>query len=177
MLKLYDTVYRGCHQNIPVIPFLEKHLGFVARMYEEDLHICRNMLRRAAWGVDESHVFFWGGYKDGSYCAAEQDVFIIDTTANRRCQDDAAYNAKDTYAFIIEVTGAAGKEVIGNVYELNPKAYADEVRRFSQPALRRQDIPPCSLPFSCHALPADPDYLEKVLDHQKWCRAKLAKAG
>ena len=178
MKSLCESVYTECHINIPVIPYLEKHMGFSARLYEEDINICRKLLRRAATNAaTKEQAFFWICRSDGSYCAAEQDVFIHDTTANQNCQSTQVCTGEKVHAFIIEVTGVAGNEVIGNVFKLDRAAYANEVRRFSQPALRAQNMPPMAYSVACHAMPVNPEYLEAILDYQKRCRATLAKAG
>lgn len=178
MLTLQNSVYEECKLNIPVIPYLEKHMGYCAKMYEEDIAICRRTLHRAAKAAAiQEQTLFWICHNDGSYCAAEQDVFIRDTTANHRSLSISPRTENDVHAFIVEVTGFAGKEVIGNVYKLNREAYANDARRFSQPALRAQNMPPKAYPLACHAFPVNSAYLDAILHHQKECRAALAKVG
>lgn len=178
MITLHQNVYQSCQINISVIPYLEKHMGFTARLYEEDINICRKMLRNAAKNACfKEQTFFWICRNDGSYCAAEQDVFIQETTANQNCQSVTSCTTDKVHAFIIEVTGMAGSDVMGNVYKLNVEAYANDVRRFSQPALKAQDMPTQAYSVACHAFPVDPAYLNTILAYQKECRMMLAKAG
>lgn len=178
MITLHQKVYQSCQINIPVIPYLEKHMGLSARLYEEDINICRKMLRKAGKNACfKEQTFFWICRNDGSYCAAEQDVFIQDTTANQNCQYMTACTSDKVHAFIVEVTGMAGSEVIGNVYKLDVQAYAHDVRRFSQPALQAQNMPSPAYSVACHAFPVNPAYLEAILSYQKECRMNIAKAG
>ena len=178
MITLHQNVYQSCQSNISVIPYLEKHMGFTARLYEEDICIYRQLLHNAAKNACfKEQAFFWICRNDGSYCAAEQDVFIQETTANQNCQFVSSYTTDKVHAFIVEVTGIAGSDVMGNVYKLNMEAYANDVRRFSQPALKAQDMPNQVYPVACHAFPVSPAYLNTILAYQKECRRQLAKAG
>jgi hypothetical protein len=178
MLKLQNKIYEDCKLNIPVIPHLEKHMGYCARMYEEDISICRRTLYQAAKiAPKEPQTLFWICHSNGIHCAAEQDVFIRDTTANHNSTSTFPRTDDEVHAFIVEVTGMNGKEVMGNVYKLNREAYAIDVRRFSQPALRAYNNPPSAYPLGCHAFPVNSAYLDAILHHQKECRAELAKVG
>lgn len=178
MLTLKENAYQECKLNVPVIPYLEKHMGFCARLYEEDINICRKLLRNAAkTAAIKEQTFFWICHSDGSYCAAEQDVFIQGTTANQTCLPSQISSNEKVHAFIVEITGMAGSEVIGNVFKLNRAAYAKDVRRFSQPARQAGNVTPRSYSVACRAFPVNPGYLETILDYQKECRAALAKAG
>lgn len=178
MLKLQNNVYEECKLNIPVIPYLEKHMGYCARMYEEDIAICRKTLSQAAkLAPSKAQTLFWICHSNGIHCAAEQDVFIRDTMANHTSTSTFPRTDNEVHAFIVEVTGMVGKEVMGNVYKLNREAYAADVRRFSQPALLTCNMPHRAYPLACHAFPVNAAYLDVILHHQKECRAKLAKVG
>lgn len=178
MLTLQNSVYEECKIDIPVIPYLEKHMGYCAKMYEEDISICRKTLYQAAkLAPIKEQTLFWICHNNGIHCAAEQDVFIRDTTANHSSTTAFPRTDRDVHAFIVEVTGMAGKEVMGNVYKLNREAYATDVQRFSQPALRAYNMPPRAYPHACHAFPVNSAYLDAILRHQKECRATLAKVG
>lgn len=178
MKNLQSTVYTEFQQNISLIPYLEKHLGCCATAYEENIELCRRILRQAAKQAGAEHpALFWCCRSDGSFCAAEQDVFIRNTSANHYSLEKASPLSEEVHAFIVEITGLHGNEVIGNAFKLNLDEYAQEVRRFSQPALRAQSIPPKTYPLGCHAFPVNPAYLNTILDYQRECRREIAMAG
>lgn len=173
-----DNVYRECHMNIPIIPFLEKRMGQSLRLYEEDWNIDKKMFQDAArTDSAKGKSFFWICRNSGTYCAAEQDVFIEDTTANQHCRFYKARPYETVHAFIIEVTGMQINQVMGNVYQLDCSNYAMEVNRSAQPRLQAQMGPKAPRKLGCHAIAADTARLEAVLKIHRIRRSMLAKAG
>jgi hypothetical protein len=166
--------YRKCHSNIFVFPFLSNHV--FSRMYEEDLLHYRRILRQAA-REDGNKTFFWVSRADGTFCRPEIEVFTPNTVANHDARYWPCEPNDKIFAFLIEVTGVVGNEVIGDVYELDRKVYHEMVQRFKTAAIKAHELITGEQDMSYRMIPVAPATMASLLRYQKYCREHLTKAG
>lgn len=166
--------YRKCHSNIFIFPFLSQHL--FSRMYEEDVPQYRRILRKAAC-EGENKTFFWVSRADGTFCRSEAEVFTPNSIANYDTRYWSHEPNDRISAFLIEVTGIVGSEVIGDVYELDRESYYDMVQRFNTAAIKAHEQITGKRDMSYHVIPIAPATMASLLRYQKYCREHLTKAG
>lgn len=168
--------YVRCHQDIFIFPFLANHQNGSAWMYEEDIFRYKRMLYLAACG-DAEKTFFWISNRGGTFCHSEKQVFTPNTNAYNDAQYEKPGFKETIYAYLIEVTGVVGQEVVGNIYEIDRKAYSDMVMSFGKASLQTHELITGHRDINYHIIPVAPETMATVLRIQRCYRESVAKAG
>lgn len=98
--------------------------------YQSDFDYDIAKLQNAAGDSRGSRHFLWLCRGFGTWCFEERDVYIRNTHAFSTWSYyiDSSENVK---AFAVEIKAVEGKNIIGDLYELDYKAYVEDVRKNS----------------------------------------------
>ena len=119
-MDLLDTLRRIMEQN--------------TAFYQTDFRFDKGMIWKAALSQNEQdRNLIWISRSSGTYCFREQDTFLQTTWANSVLQFYAEHGQDGILAYAVEVTGAEGDIVFGNLYTMDFLENWKEVQRCAVP--------------------------------------------
>ena len=124
------------YEGIDIISALKIIVDNNTKHYKSDFKYDIKMFKDAVDHQDgENNRFLWLSRQSGTECFTERNVYLKETCANTTWLYHADRKDENLIAFAVEVTGIKDKRVVGNIYELNYKQHAAEVKRNSLPCV------------------------------------------
>ncbi len=134
MSELRDTLkgqgyhlYGNAHfQNVDVLDALQKIMEHNTDYYQSDFQYDVTKLREAAADRNAERRFFWMSRGSGTWCFAEPEVYIRNTSQHNTWNYYGAGNKSEhVKTFWIELKGMRDEKVIGDIVELDYQKHLD----------------------------------------------------
>ena len=134
MSELRDTLkgqgyhlYGNAHfQNVDVLDALQKIMEHNTDYYQSDFQYDVTKLREAAADRNAERRFFWMSRGGGTWCFAEPEVYIRNTSQHNTWNYYGAGNKSEhVKTFWIELKGMRDEKVIGDIVELDYQKHLD----------------------------------------------------
>ena len=134
MSELRDTLkgqgyhlYGNAHfQNVDVLETLQKIMEHNTDYYQSDFQYDVTKLREAAADRNAGRRFFWMSRGSGTWCFAEPEVYIRNTSQHNTWNYYGAGNKSEhVKTFWIELKGMRDEKVIGDIVELDYQKHLD----------------------------------------------------
>jgi hypothetical protein len=118
------------YENVDVIATLGAILEFNTEHYKTDFQYDVKRFKEAAKRPDgENNRFLWLSRRCGTECLPERNVYLIGSDAHTIWQYYTERRDENPLAYAVEITGLDGRRVMGNLYELNYRKHAAEVKK------------------------------------------------
>lgn len=102
--------------------------------YQTDFRFDEDLIWKGALSQEEQdRALIWLSRPSGTYCFRERDTFLLDTWANSTLEFYAEHDGEGILAYAVEVTGAEGDNVFGNLYTLD---FLENWKEVQQSAVR-----------------------------------------
>lgn len=121
-------------ENVDVLASLDAILRQNTAFYQSDFEIDKEIIQRAAASDRaEDKALLWMSRPSGTYCFRARDVFLQDTRQHNTWKFYGEQTRDHILAYAVEITGAKGGRVRGNLYELDYSQHFRYVKDCAQP--------------------------------------------
>jgi hypothetical protein len=119
------------YENINIIAALGAVMEMNTEHYKSDFQYDIEKITEAAKHPNgENNYLLWLSRRNGTECCLEREVYLIESHGYVAWQYHANnHDGESLRAFAVEVTGMVGKDVKGNLYELDYRKHANEVKK------------------------------------------------
>jgi hypothetical protein len=193
------------YENVDVVACLGAVMEINTENYKSDFKYDVGMFYDAARKPDgENNRLLWLTRRSGTECFFERDVYLMPSQAYETWQSYAASRYEAARAYAVEITALDSGRVYGDIYELDYRDHAADVKRAARPVYTVDtlyaDGERLHLPYkiwdanrerlyhehghlqSVRRIPDDEDALQKVLNtararREKECRSSVFKVA
>lgn len=123
----YDNVYEKVFPNVPILDFLRRGVDLLCIDYAFDRYDAEKIRERAKQPDPANRIFIWLCRTYGTNICSERESFITNTASNKALLA-CATPFVSAYALLVEITGEADGEPVGNIYKLNLAEYVREIQ-------------------------------------------------
>jgi hypothetical protein len=118
------------YENVDFIAALGAVVEINTEHYKSDFKYDVDMFKKAARCPDgEINRFLWLSRQSGTECFRERDVYLIESQAHNSWPYYADRRGEGLRAYAVEITGLINGRVMGNLYELDYREHAAEVKK------------------------------------------------
>lgn len=117
-------------ENVDITSALQRVMDQNTAFYQTDFRFDEDMIWRGVLSQSEKdRNLIWFSHPSGTCCFREWDTFLLDTWPNSSLRYFAEQEYVGVLAYAVEITGAEGDSVFGNLYPLDFQEYWKEVQQ------------------------------------------------
>ena len=107
-------------ENVDIMSALQRIMDQNTAFYQTDFKFDEDLIWSGALSQNEQdRNLIWFSYSSGTRCFREWDTFLLDTWPNLSLRYFAEQESEGVLAYAVEITGAEGDRVFGNLYPLD----------------------------------------------------------
>jgi hypothetical protein len=120
--------------NVDVVACLGAIMEINTENYKSDFKYDIDMFYKAAKDPDgENNRLVWLTRKSGTECFLERDVYLMPSQAYETWQSYAVSRYEAARAYVVEITALDSGRVYGDIFELDYRDHAADVKRAARP--------------------------------------------
>ena len=117
-------------ENVDITSGLQRIMDQNTAFYQSDFRFDEDLIWSGALSQSEKdRNLIWFSHPSGTYSFREWDTFLLDTWPNQTLRYFAKQESVGVLAYAVEITGAEGDSVFGNLYPLDFLEYWKEVQQ------------------------------------------------
>ena len=121
-------------ENVDIMSALQRIMDQNTAFYQTDFKFDEDLIWKGALSSDDKdRTLIWFSRPSGTHCFREQDTFLRDTWAYATLGYYAEQEPEQILAYVVELTGAEGDNVFGNLYTLD---FVENWKEVQQNAIR-----------------------------------------
>lgn len=107
-------------ENVDITSALQRIMGQNTAFYQTDFRFDEDLIWTSVFSRNEKdRNLIWFCHPSGTYSFREWDTFLLDTWPNLTLRYFAEQESEGVLAYAVEITGAEGDSVLGNLYPLD----------------------------------------------------------
>jgi hypothetical protein len=124
------------YEDVDVAAALGAVMEVNTESYKDDFKYDMEMFHKAARQPDgESDRLVWLSRRNGTECFFERDIYLAPSKAYETWQYHAGSKGERPHAYAVVIKGTEGEHIIGDIYELDYRAHAADVKRDALPVV------------------------------------------
>lgn len=117
-------------ENVDITSALQRIMDQNTAFYQTDFRFDEDLIWTSVFSRNEKdRNLIWFCHPSGTYSFREWDTFLLDTWPNLTLRYFAEQESEGVMAYAVEITGAEGDSVFGNLYPLDFLEYWKEVQQ------------------------------------------------